>query len=74
MKEFLLYFEVNIICIPVLGIIGLNIKHSEYSPGRRPRVMLKKAEKKEPDIADSIYKIGNIEYVNIVMQNDEISN
>lgn len=36
--------------------------------------MIKKAEKKEPDIADSIYKIGNVEYVNIVMQNDEISN
>lgn len=36
--------------------------------------MVKKAEKKEPNIADSIYKIGNIEYVNIVMQNDEISN
>lgn len=38
------------------------------------QTMIKKAEKKEPDIADSIYKIGNIEYVNIVMQNDEISN
>lgn len=36
--------------------------------------MLKKAEKDEPNIPDSIYKIGNIEYVNIVMQNDEISN
>lgn len=36
--------------------------------------MLKKAEKNEPNIPDSIYKIGNIEYVNIVMQNDEISN
>lgn len=36
--------------------------------------MLKKAEKKETNIPDSIYKIGNIEYVNIVMQNDEISN
>ena len=36
--------------------------------------MLKKAEKQEPNIPDSIYKIGNIEYVNIVMQNDEISN
>lgn len=35
---------------------------------------VKKAEKKEPNIPDSIYKIGNIEYVNIVMQNDEISN
>ncbi len=36
--------------------------------------MLRKAEKTEPSIADCIYKIGNIEYVNIVMQNDEISN
>lgn len=36
--------------------------------------MIRKAEKAEPNISDSIYKIGNIEYVNIVMQNDEISN
>lgn len=36
--------------------------------------MLKKAEKKEPNIADSIYKLGNIEYVNTVLQNDEVSN
>lgn len=36
--------------------------------------MLKNAEKNEPNIPDSIYKIGNIEYVNIVMQNDEVSN
>lgn len=36
--------------------------------------MLKKAEKSEPNIPDIIYKIGKIEYVNIVMQNDEISN
>lgn len=36
--------------------------------------MLKTAEKKEPNLTDCIYKIGNIEYVNIVMQNDEISN
>ena len=36
--------------------------------------MLKKAEKAENDITGSIYKLGNIEYVNIVMQNDEISN
>lgn len=41
MTEFLLYFEVNIICILVLAIIGFNIKRSEYSPGRRPRVMTK---------------------------------
>lgn len=36
--------------------------------------MLKKAEKKEPDISGSIYALGNVEYVNIVMQNDEVSN
>lgn len=36
--------------------------------------MLKKAEKTTPNISDSIYKIGGIEYVNLVMQNDEISN
>ncbi len=41
MTEFLLYFEVNIICILVLAIIGFNIKYSEYSPGRRPRVLTK---------------------------------
>lgn len=40
MTEFLLYFEVNIICIAVLAIIGFNISRSEYSPGRRPKVML----------------------------------
>ena len=36
--------------------------------------MLKKAEKQEPDITGSIYALGNIEYVNTVMQNDEVSN
>lgn len=37
--------------------------------------MLTKAEKKNNiGICDEIYKIGNIEYVNTVMQNDEISN
>lgn len=36
--------------------------------------MLKKAEKQEPDITGSIYAVGSVEYVNIVMQNDEISN
>lgn len=36
--------------------------------------LVKKAEKAEPDIADSIYRLENIEYVNLVMQNDEISN
>ena len=35
--------------------------------------MLKKAEKNEPDISGSIYAIGNVEYVNTVMQNDEVS-
>lgn len=36
--------------------------------------LIKKSEKREPDIAGSIYALGNIEYVNTVMQNDEISN
>lgn len=36
--------------------------------------MLLKAEKHTPDIAAGVYALGNIEYVNIVMQNDEVSN
>lgn len=35
---------------------------------------IQKAEKTEQNIADSIYRLENIEYVNLVMQNDEISN
>lgn len=36
--------------------------------------MIRKAEKAEGGITDSIYKVGKVEYVNVVMQNDEISN
>ncbi|MCI9625436.1 MAG: DUF4956 domain-containing protein [Clostridia bacterium] len=36
--------------------------------------MLQKAEKQTPDITAGIYALGNVEYVNIVMQNDEVSN
>ena len=36
--------------------------------------MVRKAEKGEINITDSIYKLENIEYVNLVTQNDEISN
>ena len=36
--------------------------------------LVKKAEKAETNIADSIYRLENIEYVNLVMQNDEVSN
>lgn len=36
--------------------------------------MLKKAERTELDLTGSLYKIGNVEYVNIVMQNDEVAN
>ena len=35
--------------------------------------LLKKAEK-DSNITDALYDLGGIEYVNIVMQNDEISN
>lgn len=35
---------------------------------------LQKVENQNIDVIDSIYKLGKVEYVNIVMQNDEISN
>lgn len=35
---------------------------------------LAKAEKNELNVSEAIYAVGNIEYVNIVMQNDEVSN
>lgn len=35
---------------------------------------LAQVEKKNIDVIDDIYKIGSVNYVNIVMQNDEISN
>ena len=35
---------------------------------------LKKVEDTNDDFIDSIYKLGGIEYVNVVMQNDEVSN
>lgn len=36
--------------------------------------LLKKVESENVNVTDSIYEIGGIEYVNIVMQNDEVSN
>lgn len=36
--------------------------------------MLAEADRREVSVTDSLYALGNIEYVNIVMQNDEISN
>jgi uncharacterized membrane protein YhiD involved in acid resistance len=36
--------------------------------------MIKKAEKDGVNLIDSIYDIGGVEYVNVVMQNDEVSN
>ncbi len=38
------------------------------------KILQKAEEKNNIGICDEIYKIGNIEYVNTVMQNDEISN
>lgn len=35
---------------------------------------LRNAEKHTPNITESIYALENIEYVNIVMQNDDVSN
>lgn len=36
--------------------------------------LLEKAKKKRPNLSDDLYAIENIEYVNFVVQNDEISN
>lgn len=35
---------------------------------------LSKAENENTNLTDSIYELGGVEYVNIVMQNDEVSN
>ncbi len=35
--------------------------------------VLRKAEKNNSGICDALYALGNIEYANLVMQNDEIS-
>ena len=36
--------------------------------------LLEKVENENPAVTDSIYELGGVEYVNIVMQNDEVSN
>lgn len=36
--------------------------------------LLRRAEQTTPDIPGSIYSLGSIDYVNLVMQNDEVSN
>ncbi|MBO4992178.1 MAG: DUF4956 domain-containing protein [Firmicutes bacterium] len=36
--------------------------------------MLKNVENNNVNVADSLYELGGIEYVNVVMQNDEVSN
>lgn len=38
------------------------------------RKLLEQAEKSGIDVCEEIYALGDIEYVNIVMQNDEVSN
>ena len=38
------------------------------------RKLLRRAEQTTPDISGSLYALGNIDYVNLVMQNDEVSN
>ena len=35
---------------------------------------LNETEKRENNVCDAIYALGEIEYVNVVMQNDEVSN
>jgi len=36
--------------------------------------LLKKAEKGTTNLTDSVYALGGVDYVNVVMQNDEVSN
>ena len=36
--------------------------------------LLSKVERENTGITNGIYELGGVEYVNIVMQNDEISN
>ena len=36
--------------------------------------LLRKVEEKGENLIDSIYNLGGVEYVNVVMQNDEVSN
>lgn len=36
--------------------------------------LLKKAESESGSVSDALYDLGGIEYVNVVMQNDEVSN
>ena len=36
--------------------------------------VLRKTENEIVSVSDSLYDIGGVDYVNIVMQNDEISN
>ena len=36
--------------------------------------MLRKVEEKGENLIDSVYNLGGVEYVNVVMQNDEVSN
>ena len=36
--------------------------------------LLYETEKKENNVCDALYALGDIEYVNVVMQNDEVSN
>lgn len=36
--------------------------------------LLRKVEEKGENLIDSVYNLGGVEYVNVVMQNDEVSN
>ena len=48
----------------------------KFTPKNREltQKLLRRAERLTPDIPDSLYALGEIEYVNLVTQNDEVSN
>lgn len=57
----------------VLRVRNTSASHVEFIY-EITRKMLEQAENTGVDVCEEIYSLGEIEYVNIVMQNDEISN
>ena len=58
-----------------IGVADLNQRPGDLGEQHFGRVrLLRRAEQTTPDIPGSIYSLGSIDYVNLVMQNDEVSN
>lgn len=57
----------------ILRVRNTSEDHVEFIYEITQKILIN-AEKKEHNVCDCFYVLGGIEYVNIVMQNDEISN